>query len=168
MEESRLAAQNWSSKFKDSFKNVDFSGTFMTKEKQNKVLEELKNSLKDKNMKDEDIQKILENVKKNFSNSSKVGTAINISAKTDSPFVMAVAGNEPKSYSFTSTYSTTGDDVGKPSLKITSFGKDAEVYLNGVKVEYDDIKDINPKEIQSMSVSKSTGKKTIIKIQKKS
>jgi hypothetical protein len=133
MEESRLAAQNWSSKFKDSFKNVDFSGTFMTKEKQNKVLEELKSSLKDKNMKDEDIQKILENVKKNFSNSSKVGTAINISAKTDSPFVMAVAGNEPKSYSFTSTYSTTGDDVGKPSLKITSFGKDAEVYLKWCK-----------------------------------
>lgn len=168
MEESRLAAQNLNNKVRDSFKNIDFSGTFMTKEKQNKVLEELKNSLKDKNMKDEDIQKILENVKKNFSNSSKFGTAINLSSKTDSPFVMAVAGNEPRSYSFTSTYSTTGDDVGKPSLKITSFGKDAEVYLNGVKVEYDDIKDINPKEIQSMSVSKSTGKKTIIKIQKKS
>ncbi|CAI9687712.1 M56 family metallopeptidase [Elizabethkingia anophelis] len=168
MEEGRLATQNLNNKVRDSFKNIDFSGTFMTKEKQNKVLEELKNSLKDKNMKDEDIQKILENVKKNFSNSSKFGTAINLSSKTDSPFVMAVAGNEPRSYSFTSTYSTTGDDVGKPSLKITSFGKDAEVYLNGVKVEYDDIKDINPKEIQSMSVSKSTGKKTIIKIQKKS
>ena len=28
------------------------------------------------------------------------------------------------------------------------------------------MKDINPKEIQSMSISKSTGKKTIIKIQK--
>ena len=167
MEESRLAAQNWSSKFKDSFKNVDFSGTFMTKEKQNKVLEELKNSLKDKNMKDEDIQKILENVKKNFSNSSKFGTAINISAKTDSPFVMAVAGNEPKSYSFTSTYSTTGDDVGKPSLKISSFGKDTEVYVDGVKVDYDAMQDINPKDIQSVSITKSTGKKSIIKIQKK-
>ncbi|MCL1672179.1 M56 family metallopeptidase [Elizabethkingia ursingii] len=167
MEESRLAAQNWSSKFKDSFKNVDFSGTFMTKEKQNKVLEELKNSLKDKNMKDEDIQKILDNVKKNFSNSSKFKTAINISAKTDSPFVMAVAGNEPKSYSFTSTYSTTGDDVDKPSLKISSIGKDAEVYVDGVKVDYDAIKDINPKDIQSVSITKSTGKKSIIKIQKK-
>jgi len=167
MEESRLAAQNWSSKFKDSFKNVDFSGTFMTKEKQNKVLEELKNSLKDKNMKDEDIQKILDNVKKNFTNSSKFKTAINISAKTDSPFVMAVAGNEPKSYSFTSTYSTTGDDVDKPSLKISSIGKDAEVYVDGVKVDYDAIKDINPKDIQSVSITKSTGKKSIIKIQKK-
>ncbi|MCL1664963.1 peptidase m56 blar1 [Elizabethkingia ursingii] len=167
MEESRLAAQNWSSKFKDSFKNVDFSGTFMTKEKQNKVLEELKNSLKDKNMKDEDIQKILDNVKKSFTNSSKFKTAINISAKTDSPFVMAVAGNEPKSYSFTSTYSTTGDDVDKPSLKISSIGKDAEVYVDGVKVDYDAIKDINPKDIQSVSITKSTGKKSIIKIQKK-
>ncbi|OPC03779.1 peptidase m56 blar1 [Elizabethkingia ursingii] len=167
MEESRLAAQNWSSKFKDSFKNIDFSGTFMTKEKQNKVLEELKNSLKDKNMKDEDIQKILDNVKKNFTNSSKFKTAINISAKTDSPFVMAVAGNEPKSYSFTSTYSTTGDDVDKPSLKISSIGKDAEVYVDGVKVDYDAIKDINPKDIQSVSITKSTGKKSIIKIQKK-
>lgn len=167
MEESRLAAQNWSSKFKDSFKNIDFSGTFMTKEKQNKVLEELKNSLKDKNMKDEDIQKILENVKKSFSNSSKFKTAINISAKTDSPFVMAVAGNEPKSYSFTSTYSTTEDDVDKPSLKISSIGRDAEVYVDGVKVDYDAIKDINPKDIQSVSITKSTGKKSIIKIQKK-
>ncbi|MCL1667083.1 peptidase m56 blar1 [Elizabethkingia ursingii] len=167
IEESRLAAQNWSNKFKDSFKNVDFSGTFMTKEKQNKVLEELKNSLKDKNMKDEDIQKILENVKKSFSNSSKFKTAINISAKTDSPFVMAVAGNEPKSYSFTSTYSTTGDDAGKPSLKISSFGKDAEVYVDGVKVDYDAMQDINPKDIQSVSITKSTGKKSIIKIQKK-
>lgn len=167
MEESRLAAQNWSSKFKDSFKNIDFSGTFMTKEKQNKVLEELKNSLKDKNMKDEDIQKILDNVKKNFSNSSKFKTAINISAKTDSPFVMAVAGNEPKSYSFTSTYSTTEDDVDKPSLKISSIGRDAEVYVDGVKVDYDAIKDINPKDIQSVSITKSTGKKSIIKIQKK-
>ncbi|MDV2458713.1 peptidase m56 blar1 [Elizabethkingia anophelis] len=168
MEESRLAAQNWSTKFKDSFKNVDFSGTFMTKEKQNKVLEELKNSLKDKNIKDEDIQKIIENVKKNFSNSSKFGTAINLSSKTDSPFVMAVAGNEPRSYSFTSTYSTTGDDASKPSMKISAFGKDTEVYVDGVKIAYDDMKDINPKEIQSMSISKSTGKKTIIKIQKKS
>lgn len=167
MEESRLAAQNWSSKFKDSFKNIDFYGTFMTKEKQNKVLEELKNSLKDKNMKDEDIQKILDNVKKNFSNSSKFKTAINISAKTDSPFVMAVAGNEPKSYSFTSTYSTTEDDVDKPSLKISSIGRDAEVYVDGVKVDYDAIKDINPKDIQSVSITKSTGKKSIIKIQKK-
>lgn len=123
MEESRLAVQNWSNKFKDSFKNVDLSGTFMTKERQNKVLEELKNNLKDKNMKDEDIQKILDNVKKNFTNSSKFKTAINISAKTDSPFVMAVAGNEPKSYSFTSTYTTTGDDVDKPSLKISSLEK---------------------------------------------
>lgn len=72
MEEGRLATQNLNNKVRDSFKNIDFSGTFMTKEKQNKVLEELKNSLKDKNMKDEDIQKILENVKKNFSNSSEV------------------------------------------------------------------------------------------------
>lgn len=168
MEESRLAVQNWSNKFKDSFKNVDLSGTFMTKERQNKVLEELKNNLKDKNMKDEDIQKILDNVKKNFTNSSKFKTAINISAKTDSPFVMAVAGNEPKSYSFTSTYTTTGDDVDKPSLKISSFGKDTEVYVDGVKVDYDAMKDINPKDIQSMSITKSTGKKTIIRIQKKS
>ncbi|AQW92246.1 M56 family metallopeptidase [Elizabethkingia anophelis] len=168
MEEGRLATQNLNNKVRDSFKNIDFSGTFMTKEKQNKVLEELKNSLKDKNMKDEDIQKILENVKKNFSNSSKFGTAINLSSKTDSPFVMAVAGNEPRSYSFTSTYSTTGDDASKPSMKISAFGKDTEVYVDGVKIAYDDMKDINPKEIQSMSISKSTGKKTIIKIQKKS
>ena len=79
---------------------------------------------------------------------------------------MAVAGNEPRSYSFTSTYSTTGDDASKPSMKISAFGKDTEVYVDGVKIAYDDMKDINPKEIQSMSISKSTGKKTIIKIQK--
>ena len=37
---------------------------------------------------------------------------------------MAVAGNEPKSYSFTSTYSTTGDDVlSKPSMKISALEK---------------------------------------------
>lgn len=173
MEESRLAAQNWSNKFKDSFKNIDFSGTFMSKEKQNKVLEELKSSLKDKNMKDEDIQKILENVKKNFSNSSKVGTAINISAKTDSPFVMAVASNEPKTYSFSSTYSTntttsTGNDVKKSLFRISGAKGDTEVYVDGVKIDSDSMNDINPKDIESVSITKSTGKKTIIKIQKKS
>ena len=51
-------------------------------------------------------------------------------------------------------------------MKISAFGKDTEVYVDGVKIAYDDMKDINPKEIQSMSISKSTGKKTIIKIQK--
>ncbi|OPB98999.1 peptidase m56 blar1 [Elizabethkingia meningoseptica] len=163
----KLANSDMAKKVQENFKKVDFSGTFMSKEKQNKIIEDLKSSLKDKNMNDEDIQKIIENVKKNFSNQSKFSGASVEAAKTDSPYVMTVGTTTPNTYRFTTSYTSGDDDVKKGVFKISNASGTTEVYVNGERIEYDQMQNIDPKIIQTINIMKNNGKNTIIKIQTK-
>ncbi|WP_407481398.1 M56 family metallopeptidase [Elizabethkingia meningoseptica] len=163
----KLANSDMIKKVQENFKNVDFSGTFMTKERQNKVIEDLKNSLKDKNMNDEDIQKIIDNVKKNFSTQPKFSGASVEAAKTDSPYVMTVGTTTPNIYRFTTSYTSGDDDVKKGIFKISNASGDTEVYLDGKPIEYNQMHNIDPKIIQTINIMKNNGKNTIIKIQTK-
>ncbi len=163
----KLANSDMAKKVQENFKKVDFSGTFMSKEKQNKIIEDLKSSLKDKNMNDEDIQKIIDNVKKNFSTQSKFSGASVEAAKTDSPYVMTVGTTTPNTYRFTTSYTSGDDDVKKGVFKISNASGTTEVYVNGERIEYDQMQNIDPKIIQTINIMKNNGKNTIIKIQTK-